>query len=81
MQQLTEHFLLIVFVVITVGFLLGWLFPVEGPIDYIYDNYKIKKCATKLCPPSINVDELSEDELDFIRESIELVIGGESTER
>lgn len=80
-MEIEKRLILLVFVVITVGFLLGWLFPVEGPIDYIYDNYKIKKCATKLCPSSINVDELSEDELDFIRESIELVIGGEGTER
>lgn len=76
-----EKYVLLVFAVVAVGFLLGWLFPVEGPVDYIYDNYKMKKCAAKLCPPTINVEELSEDELDFIRESIELVIGGEDTER
>ena len=62
MQQLTEHFLLIVFVVITVGFLLGWLFPVEGPIDYVYDNYKYQKCASKLAPPLTDAEKLSEEE-------------------
>ena len=76
-MEIEKRLLSIVLVVVVIGFLLGWIFPVEGPIDYVYDNYKIKKCATKLCPPTIDVDELSEEELDFIRESIELIIGSE----
>ena len=76
-----KRYILLVLVVVTVGFLLGWLFPIEGPVDYIYDNYKMKKCAVKLCPPTTDAEELSEDELDFIRESIELVISEEGTER
>lgn len=24
---------------IIIGLLLGWIFPVEGPIDYVYDDY------------------------------------------
>ena len=79
-MEIEKRLLLIVLVVVAIGFLLGWIFPVEGPVDYVYDNYKAKKCAEKLCPPSINVEELSEEELDFIRESIELVIGGEKIE-
>lgn len=26
-------------IIILFAFLLGWLFPVEGPIDYVYDNW------------------------------------------
>ena len=22
-----------------IGFIIGWLFPVEGPVDYVYDDY------------------------------------------
>lgn len=79
-MEIEKRLILLVLVVIIIGFLLGWIFPVEGPVDYVYDNYKAKKCATKLCPPTIDVDELSEEELDFIRELIELVIGGEKIE-
>ena len=77
-MRLTKNDLLVICcVVIIIGFLLGWLFPVEGPVDYVYDNYRTKKCAEKICPPTINVDELSEEELDFIREAMQVVIGDE----
>jgi hypothetical protein len=29
----------VIFIIILIGFLLGWLFPIEGPFDYVYDNY------------------------------------------
>ena len=63
--------MLIIFVVITVGFLLGWVFPVEGPVDYVYDNYKARKTATKLCPPQEAPEAFTEEELDYINEMLE----------
>lgn len=66
-----EKYVLLVFAVITVGFLLGWLFPVEGPIDYIYDDHKMKKCAVKLCPPQEVPEAFTEEELDYINEILE----------
>ena len=35
--------------IVCLGFVLGWLFPVEGPYDYIYDE------AVKEKRPSVNV--------------------------
>lgn len=34
---LTALFLLVSPIIF--GFIVGWLFPVEGPFDYVYDNY------------------------------------------
>lgn len=65
-----KKYILLVFIIIAVGFLLGWLFPVEGPVDYIYDNYKMKKCATKLCPQEVP-EAFTEEELDYINEMLE----------
>ena len=48
-MRLKKH-IIIAIVVVLLGFLLGWLFPVEGPIDYVYDNYKAQKCASKAAP-------------------------------
>lgn len=75
-MQLKKYVCLLLLVVI-LGFLLGWIFPVEGPIDYVYDNYKAQRCATKNSPLVIEVKGLSEDELNFIEESsiVELIIG------
>lgn len=27
---------------IVIGLIIGWIFPVEGPIDYVYDDYATK---------------------------------------
>lgn len=29
----------IVLTIVSVSFIAGWLFPVEGPFDYVYDDY------------------------------------------
>ena len=75
-MQLRKHLLLVIIVII-IGFLLGWLFPVEGPVDYIYDNYKAQKCAVKNGPLIKEKPELTEEELDFIEElnAMELIVG------
>lgn len=41
---------IIILVTLIIGFILGWLFPVEGPIDYVYDE-KVKKVPSKVAPP------------------------------
>lgn len=39
-----------VYTMIVVGFILGWVFPVEGPIDYVYDNAVKKKVPERVAP-------------------------------
>lgn len=74
-MEITKYVLLIL-LIITVGFLLGWLFPVEGPMDYIYDNYKAQKCAVKNGPLII---ESPQEELNFEEEEylLRLISGDE----
>lgn len=51
------------------SFFLGWLFPVEGPIDYVYDNYASKpaihkpsKCCAAPAPKKTEIyEDLNED--------------------
>ena len=65
-----------VYILITIGviicsFILGWIFPVEGPIDYVYDNYATrpaihrpsKCCAAPLPAPKKTeiLEDLNED--------------------
>jgi hypothetical protein len=38
--------------VMFIGFIMGWLFPVEGPVDYVYDDYVGNKTIQK---PVVNV--------------------------
>lgn len=44
-------------------FILGWLFPIEGPYDYIYDNYiEEQKRPSRCCPaPAPKKTEIYED--------------------
>lgn len=30
-----------------IGFFAGWIFPVEGPVDYVYDDYVGQKTIKK----------------------------------
>lgn len=64
------HWLIITAIILI--FLLGWLFPVEGPLDFIYDKYAsqpahfqpTKKVPTRVAPvpkKEILID-LNEDE-------------------
>ena len=57
-------------VILVIGFLLGWLFPVEGPMDDVYGNYRVRKSATKLSPPQKPQCTLTEEELDYIDEML-----------
>ena len=53
--------------IIILGFILGWLFPVEGPYDYIYDE------AVKEKRPSVNIPRQQEPKI-IIDEDEELEI-------
>ena len=64
-----KNFIFIVLSFLALGFILGWLFPVEGPVDYIYDNYKTSR-AIKLGPSQKEPVKFSEEELDYINEML-----------
>ena len=54
------------------GFMFGWLFPVEGPIDYVYDE-AVKKASVKAAPVEhyhliVNINDLSEEDFEMIQE-------------
>lgn len=56
----------IFFISVIIGgifFILGWLFPVEGPYDYVYDNYieEIKRPHKGLAAPAPKKTEIYED--------------------
>ena len=58
------------------GFILGWIFPVEGPIDYVYDDYASQpahRSPTKAAPLQplqliIDVNDLSEEDFEALQE-------------
>lgn len=57
--------------IICLGFILGWLFPVEGPYDYIYDEAVKEKRPSTNVPSKENksvviIDEEGEPELIYI---------------
>lgn len=66
----------ILILVIVLGFVLGWLFPVEGPFDYVYDDYASQpahKSPTKAAPLQplqliIDVNDLSEEDFEALQE-------------
>ena len=53
MNITNEHILYsgCIFLIFACAFILGWLFPVEGPIDHVYDDYVGNKTIKK---PVIN---------------------------
>lgn len=59
-----------------IGFVLGWIFPVEGPIDYVYDDYASQpahKSPKKVAPLQplqliIDVNDLSEEDFEALQE-------------
>ena len=71
---------LTIFYIILLGaiaaFILGWLFPVEGPYDYLYDEYASQpahKSSTKVAPLKpyqiiIDVNDLSEEDFEALQE-------------
>ena len=62
--------------VILLGFLLGWIFPVEGPLDYLYDEYasqpahKSPSSYVPLKPYQIVIDinDMSEEDFEALQE-------------
>ena len=66
--------------VLVVGIFLGWVCPIEGPIDYLYDNYAsqpaIKRPSKGVPAPLpkkensiiININELSEEDFEALQE-------------
>lgn len=62
--------------VVILGFFLGWIFPVEGPIDYLYDDYASRpahKNPSKTAPLKpfqlvIDVNDLSEEDFEALQE-------------
>lgn len=79
-ERIEKHIVLFASITVACGFLLGWVFPVEGPVDYVYDNYKARRCPTKAAPRQPEKKELTQEELDFIYELLYGEGGGESVE-
>ena len=63
-----------IIIVAIFAFILGWLFPVEGPYDYVYDNYASQpanKRPNLLVVPDVQqgvilFTELSLDDLEML---------------
>lgn len=66
--------------VLIVGVFFGWICPIEGPIDYLYDNYASQPAINR---PSkgvpaplpkkensiiININDLSEEDFEALQE-------------
>ena len=71
-MQFEDWFVIISVFLMLLGFVFGWLFPVEGPYDYLYDKYASQPAhrnPTKYVPLKpfqviIDVNDLSEE--DFV---------------
>ena len=79
-MEIKKHLTFFVGIIVVFGFILGWIFPVEGPIDYVYDNYKAKKHIIAGAKPSVTVPELTEEELEFIDEMLKELFNGNKGE-
>lgn len=61
--------------ILVFAFLLGWLFPVEGPYDYLYDEYASQpahKQPSGIAPPInkqliIDINDLSEEDFEALQ--------------
>ena len=62
----------IVIGMLLLGFFLGWVFPVEGPIDYDYDNYASQPAHRHPYVPAekkqfiIDINDLSEEDFQAL---------------
>ena len=64
------------FIFSLVGFVLGWIFPVEGPLDYTYDAWASQpahKHPKKTAPIQIkqlfiDVNDLSQEDFEALQE-------------
>ena len=67
------------FILITIGMIGGWLFPVEGPYDYLYDRYASQPAHShprKVAPYfskqiTVDITELSLDDLELLEDLFE----------
>ena len=75
----TKQFIIgleIILGILALGIFLGWIFPVEGPLDYLYDDYASQpahKNPTKAAPLKpyqfvIDVNDLSEEDFEALQE-------------
>lgn len=65
---------MLILAIIILGFLLGWIFPVEGPIDYVYDQYATQPAhrhpaSVPLKPTQfiIDINDLSEEDFEALQ--------------
>ena len=71
-----KHIFIFLGLLILLSFILGWLFPVEGPFDYVYDDYASQpahRSPTKAAPLQplqliIDVNDLSEEDFEALQE-------------
>lgn len=72
-----DKYIVYIILIILISFLLGWLFPVEGPLDWVYDDMVYpKKCPSRAAPP-IKKEPVKIDfeDFDFQREFEEFYYG------
>ncbi len=66
---LSKHYIGILFGIAGLFFIIGWIFPIEGPLDSTYDDFiKIKKSHQKSVgakKPKKEVIILDEDEMEL----------------
>ena len=68
----SEPIIWIIVSMVLLGFVLGWLFPVEGPMDYVYGE-AVKKAPVKAAPVEqhsliLNINDLSEEDFEALQE-------------
>ena len=61
-------------VIISIGFLLGWIFPLEGPLDEIYEETKKTRAPVVLVPPQISEKQIIEDEDEELFPEIDIFL-------
>lgn len=67
---------IIILCIVILGFILGWLNPVEGPFDYVYDNYASQPAhrrPSSVAPVQkkqiiIDINDLSEEDFEALQE-------------
>ena len=48
-----------------IGCFIGWLFPVEGPVDYVYDDYTQARKASVNVPMPKEIIEAAPEPISF----------------
>ena len=77
MLRLNIIVFIIAFLSIVLGFFIGWLNPIEGPYDYLYDNYASQPAHKRPLTGAsqveekhftINITDLSVEDLELMEE-------------